>query len=89
MQQSISSSTTRAQSITQSSAEYFKKWTIDEIDFFDSDIERNKSVINVSRHVFYKNMYVFVNRFKNMIIIRDDDKLSTILSQCFRDAALI
>ncbi len=88
-QQSISSSTTETQSINQSATEYIKKWTANEIEFFDSKIKRNESVINVNHHVFYKNIYVFVNRFKNMITIRDDDKLRTILSQCFRDAVLI
>ncbi len=89
MQQSISFSTTESQSINSSSAEYFKKWTTDEIDFFDSDVEEDDSVVNVDQHVFYKDIYAFVNRLKNMITIREDDKLRTILSQCFRGAALI
>jgi hypothetical protein len=43
----------------------------------------------MSRHVFYKNIYAFVNRLKDMTNIRDDDKLRTILSQCFRKTAFI
>jgi hypothetical protein len=69
--------------------DFIKKWTVHEIEFFDSNVDEDDSIINIDRHVFYKNIYVFVDRLKNMIIIRDDDKLRTILSQCFRDASLI
>jgi hypothetical protein len=88
MQQLTSSLTTEAQSINQET-EYFKKWTTDKIEFFDSNVDEDDSIINVDRHVFYKDIYVFVDKFKNMITIRENDKLRTILSQCFRDASLI
>jgi hypothetical protein len=91
MQQFISSltSTTQSTSSYSQSAEYIKKWTVDEIEFFDSNIDDDESIVNVSRHVFYKNIYVFVDRLKNMIVIREDDKLRIVLFQCFRDAVLI
>jgi hypothetical protein len=90
MQQFTSSLTNEAQEIIQTlTTEYFKKWIVDEIDFFDSDIDEDDSIVNVERHVFYKDIYVFVDRLKNMISIREDDKLRTMLSQCFRDFALI
>ncbi len=91
MQQFISSltSTTQSTSSYSQSAEYIKKWTVDEIEFFDSNIDDDESIVNVSRHVFYKNIYVFVDRLKDMIVIREDDKLRIVLSQCFRGAALI
>jgi hypothetical protein len=88
MQQLTSSFTSETQSTAQS-ADFIKKWTADEIDFFDSNVDDDDSVVNAKRHVFYKNIYAFVNRLKNMITIREDDKLRIVLSQCFRDAALI
>jgi hypothetical protein len=88
MQQLTSSLTSEAQSINQGT-EYFKKWTTDEIGLFDPNVDDEDSVINMSRHVFYKNIYAFVNRLKDMTNIRDDDKLRSVLSQCFREAALI
>ncbi len=87
MQQLTSFFTIKTQSINQT--EFIKKWIVDEIDFFDSNADKENSVLNVDRHVFYKNIYVFVNRLKDMITIRDENKLRTILSQCFREAALI
>jgi hypothetical protein len=90
MQQFTSSFTNEAQENIQTFViEHFKKWIADEIEFFDSNIDDDDSVVNVDRHVFYKNIYAFVDRLKNMITIREDDKLRTILSQCFRDAVLI
>jgi hypothetical protein len=89
MQHSISFSITEIRSQDSTLTDFIKKWTTDEIEFFDSDVDEDDSIINVDRHVFYKNIYVFVDRLKNMIKIRDDDKLRTILSQCFRDASLI
>jgi hypothetical protein len=88
MQQLTSSFTSETQSIAQT-ADFIEKWTIDEIDFFDSNVESDDSVVNAKRHVFYKNVYVFVNRLKNMINIWENDKLRIVLSQCFRDATLI
>ncbi len=90
MQQFTSSFTNEAQENIQTFViEHFKKWIADEIEFFDSNIDDDDSVVNVDRHVFYKNIYAFVDKLKNMITIREDDKLRTILSQCFRDAVLI
>jgi hypothetical protein len=88
MQQLTSSFTSETQATAQS-VDFIKEWTIDEIDFFDSDVDEDDSVINVDRHVFYKNIYAFVDRLKDTIIIRDDDKFRTILFQCFWDAAFI
>jgi hypothetical protein len=89
MQQSTSSSIVEVRSQKSTSVEFIKKWTADEIDFFDSDLEKESSVFNVERHVFYRDIYVFVNRLKNTINLRSEEKLRAILSQCFRESALI
>jgi hypothetical protein len=91
MQQLTSSFTSATQSTSSynQSAEYIKKWTVNEIKFFDSNIDDDDSIVNINRHVFYKNIHVFIDRLKDMIAIREDDKLRIVLSQCFRDAALI
>jgi hypothetical protein len=91
MQQSTSSSISETHFMTQefTLTEFIKKWTIDDIEFFDSEFEENESVINVERHVFYRDIYVFVDRLKNMMNLRKKNKLRAILSQCFREAVLI
>lgn len=56
---------------------------------FDSIIENNTAMINVEKHVFYRDLYIFVDRLKDMIIFKNSNKLKNIISQCFRRFALI
>jgi hypothetical protein len=91
MQQFISSLIfeTRSSDHELVSTEFIKKWTTDDVEFFDLELERDESVMNVERHVFYKDIYVFVDRFKDMMNLRKENKLRAILSQCFRESVLI
>jgi hypothetical protein len=89
MQQFISSSITEVRSQKAALTDFIKKWTVDEIKFFDSNVDEDDSMINVKRYIFYKDLYAFVNRLKNMINIRENDKFRTILFQYFRNAAFI
>jgi hypothetical protein len=91
MQQSTSSFISETHFMTQESTftEFIKKWTIDDIEFFDSQLEENELVMNVERNVFYKDIYVFVNRLKNMMNLGEENKLRAILSQCFRESIIM
>ena len=66
-------------------------WKFDEIDFFDFEYENsnNSLIINVDRHVFYRDVYAFTNRLRNLASLRENDKLRIVISQCLRDSALI
>ena len=68
-------------------------WKAKNVDFFKSNAEENKSddvsIVTVEKHVCYVDVYVFINRLKNLIFLRDDDKLRTILSQCLQNVVLI
>lgn len=68
---------------------YTKNWIVDEIDFFDSSTENTDSIVNVDKHVFYRDIYAFTDRLKNMTLFRDELKLRTIISQCLRESVLI
>ena len=68
---------------------HFKNWSIEKIDFFDSAIEEIESLINVEKHVFYRDVYAFTDRLRNMIVIKEKHKLKTVLLQCLRKSALI
>ena len=61
----------------------------EKVEFFDSTAEEFESVINLSKHVFYRNVYAFVNKFKNVSFIREKDKLRLVIFQCFRDIVFI
>lgn len=66
-----------------------KEWNIEEIRFFDPNYEGTRPVINVGKHVFYKEVYVFIDWYKNMALLKRNNKLHTVLLQCFHGAALI
>ena len=65
---------------------------IEDVDYFDSDYEINESnvlVINVERHVFYIDVYIFVDRLKKLTARRDNDKVQKVIIVCLKDIALI
>ena len=66
-----------------------RNWTSKKIEFFDFTAEESRSVINLSKHVFYRNVYAFVNRLKNVSFIREKDKLRVVISQCLRSIVFI
>ena len=67
----------------------FKDWSAEEIEFFDSVAKETNSIVNVEKHVLYKNVYAFTDRLKNMTIIKEDSKLKLIIFQCLRESTLI
>ena len=48
--------------------------------FFDS-------IIIVKKHTYYKNVYVFVNRFKNQVKQHDHEQIENLIYDCLRDDA--
>ena len=68
-------------------------WKSKNIKFFDSKYERSThiddSIVNVDRHVFYRDVYIFIDRLKNMTSLREKNKLRIVISQCLRDTVLI
>ena len=65
-----------------------------EIEYFDleyqtKNIDKQILLINADKHVYYRDVYVFVNRFKNMTSLRDKSAIKQIITTCFRDFALM
>lgn len=46
-------------------------------------------MVNVGKNVFYKDIYAFIDRLKDMAPIKGEDKLRTVIPQCLRGTALI
>ena len=62
------------------------------IDFFDfrRENDKNKNVIvNVDRHIYYKNVFVFIDKFKNLKKNSFDHKMREFIVECLRDDAFI
>ena len=70
---------------------------VEQIEYFDSDHKKDeqtivsssfiKSMINASKHVYYKNVYVFVNRFKNLKFQHKHQLMKKIIKSYLRDDA--
>ena len=45
----------------------------------------NNFIVNVDRNFFYVNVYAFVDRFKNIIFLRDNEKLRIVIFQYLRN----
>ena len=60
---------------------------LEEVEFFNLEYEDTKPVVNSDKHIFYKNIYVFVNRLKDLITNKNDVK--NVLTACLRESALI
>lgn len=66
-----------------------------EMKFFDSKYQSERTsiiivaIINASKYVFYRDIYVFVNRLKDLIVLHNNNAIKNILVVCLRDFALI
>ena len=69
------------------------EWRVKNVDFFDFDYDDDivdnvdKSIKYFDKHIYYVDVYVFVDRLKNLVSLRDENKLRIVLSQCLRDYA--
>lgn len=67
-----------------------KPWIFEDIDFFDLDEKMSENAIFiVDRHVFYRDVYVFVDRFEDMTSLRKKNRLRIVIPQCLRKSAII
>ena len=67
----------------------FSQLKSNDVEYFDSVIEEKKSVIIIKHHIFYKNVYTFVNYLKNVAINKGNEKIRKVLSTYFRNEILI
>ena len=61
----------------------------DDVKYFDSAIEEEESVVTIKRYTFYKNIYIFINRLKNVAVSKSNNKVRETFSICFHDEAFI
>ena len=77
-----------------------KSLSVDQMSYFDSEYKkkRNKttlfsssieSMMITDKYVYYKNVYVFVDRLKNLVSQHEHNQIRNVLKSCFRDDAQI
>ena len=68
-----------------------REWKADDIGFFDPSLNDpdDTPIVTVGRHSFYRDVYSYVDRLKDLAKQRSPNKLRTILPECFRSNAQI
>lgn len=66
-----------------------KEMIYDEIGFFDPEYEETDAIVNVSKHVFYHNVYSCVDCLKTLARSQSHNKIWIVIPQIFRRSALI
>ena len=69
-------------------ARYYKAKNIGYFDF-KLDEKGTSLVININKYVFYKNIYAFVNRFKNLAATYEKKAIKKVFFTCLKKAAHI
>ena len=68
------------------------------MNYFDSKYQKQKTskifkififVVNTNKHVFFKNVYVFIDRLKNLMILYNENQIQNVFIVCFRDFVLM
>ena len=83
------------------SISFFKQLRVENVSYFDFEYKHEKNissakikqryifVVNVEKHVYYIEIYIFVDKLKNLIISHDETTIFEIFIFCFRDDALM
>ena len=67
------------------------KWTFEIIEYYDSEYEKSthidSSIIFAEKFIWYRDVYVFIDRLKKMTFLRDDAKLLIVVFHCIKNIA--
>ena len=64
-----------------------KEWTSEEVGFFEPDRADTDGMSTSGRHIFYKDVYIYIDRLQDLEKVRGEEKLRMIISQTFRGSA--
>lgn len=75
---------------------FIRQLRLEKVDYFDSKYQKKSKknnisilIVNIKKHVFYKNVFVFIERFKNLVKQHDNKIVERVLIFCLRDIALM
>lgn len=55
------------------------------IGYFDQNFDDNERLTNTGKHVFYKDVYAFIDKFQDVPVIYGMAKIKKVMSTCSRD----
>lgn len=69
------------------------KLRAEEVGYFDPEYKQeqgsNGPVVNVGKHVFYKDVFISTNRLKDLAVQRGEADTKAVITSCFHGAALV
>lgn len=69
------------------------KLRAEEVGYFDPEYQQEQGssgpVVNAGKHVFYKDVYVFTDRLKDLAAQRGESDIKSVMTACFRGSVLI
>ena len=80
-----------AQDAAEGSAVRTGKLRAEDLGYFDPDYEseRNESIVSSGRHVYYRDMFVWIDHLKDLAKNHSEEELRPLITQAFRGGALI
>ena len=66
-----------------------RDWRPEEIGFFDPDCKEPGPVVTINHHIYYRDVYAFIDRLKDVALLRSMEKPRVVLPQLLRGSALI
>ena len=64
-----------------------KEWASEEAGYFEPDRADTDGMSTSGRHTFYKDVYIYIDRLKDLEKVRGEDKLRMVIPQIFRGSA--
>ena len=67
------------------------KLRVEDLGYFDPDYEseRNEAIVSVGRHVYYRDMFTWIDHLKDLVKDHDEVTLRPMVTQALRGGALI
>ncbi len=78
----------------QTSDQKFERWVIANLKFFDSAYDDKvlttaDSMQHIDKNTYFKNVHLFIDRIKDIVVIKDVDTMRNNLYSCLRDIVMI
>ena len=54
-----------------------------------SSVVTNNPVVNAGKHIYYRDIYVFVDRLKDLARQHNDVKIRNVITECLRGSTLM
>lgn len=70
------------------------KLRAEEVGYFDPEYQQEQGmshgpVVNAGKHIFYKDVYVFTDRLKDLAAQRGESDIKSVMTACFRGSVLM